>query len=331
MHVLKMDTGFTNMNCTLGCWTRMCADRGVLSGPGCVQTEGSSLDRMCADRGVLSGPGCVQTEGSSLDRDVCRQRGPLWTGMCADRGVLSGPGCVQTEGSSLDRDVCRQRGPLWTGMCADRGVLSGPGCVQTEGPLWTGMCADRGSSLDRDVCRQRGPLWTGMCADRGVLSGPGCVQTEGSSLDRDVAICADVKEVLLSDGNEKAIHNVRQVIQRNREAGVLGSTHVSARVVRWDSEADVSALEGHFDIVIQVFWGMALVFAPRRRDTLAVFCGLAQEAGLCVSQHQQYDSQVWDVHLKMQDEGKDAYDDNIHYPILLTLTKGLQPPPLGHA
>ncbi|CAL8369737.1 unnamed protein product [Gadus morhua 'NCC'] len=33
---------------------------------------------------------------------------------------------------------------------------------------------------------------------------------------------------------------------------------------------------------------------------------------------------------KMQGEGKDAYDDNIHYPILLTLTRGPLPPPLGH-
>ena len=30
---------------------------------------------------------------------------------------------------------------------------------------------------------------------------------------------------------------------------------------------------------------------------------------------------------QMQGEGKDAYDDNIHYPILLTLTRG--PPPPG--
>ena len=33
---------------------------------------------------------------------------------------------------------------------------------------------------------------------------------------------------------------------------------------------------------------------------------------------------------QMQGEGKDAYDDNIHYPILLTLTRGPLPPPLGH-
>lgn len=46
--------------------------------------------------------------------------------------------------------------------------------------------------------------------------------------------------------------------------------------------------------------GMAVVFAPLRGETLRLFCQLAQQAGLCASQHQQYDAQVWDVHLKVR-------------------------------
>ncbi len=50
--------------------------------------------------------------------------------------------------------------------------------------------------------------------------------------------------------------------------------------------------------------GMALVFAPLRGETLRLFCQLAQQAGLCVSQHQQYDAQVMDVHLKVKSMSK---------------------------
>lgn len=55
--------------------------------------------------------------------------------------------------------------------------------------------------------------------------------------------------------------------------------------------------------VLLLLWfsiqGMALVFAPLRGETLRLFCQLAQQTGLDVSQHQQYDAQVMDVHLKV--------------------------------
>uniref|UniRef100_A0A4W4ET70 Calmodulin-lysine N-methyltransferase n=1 Tax=Electrophorus electricus TaxID=8005 RepID=A0A4W4ET70_ELEEL len=137
----------------------------------------------------------------------------------------------------------------------------------------------------------------------------------------------------------KAIQNVRGAVKRNRRAGLLRSAAVSCRVVRWDSHADVSALEGRFDVVLCADClfldqyraslvdalrrllrpnGTALIFAPTRGDTLAEFCRLAEDMGLFVCRYNNYDSHIWEMHLKMKREGPDVYDENIHYPVLLT-------------
>ncbi|KAK3573984.1 hypothetical protein QTP86_034380 [Hemibagrus guttatus] len=112
-----------------------------------------------------------------------------------------------------------------------------------------------------------------------------------------IAVCADVKEVLLSDGNEKAIENVRVVIERNRRAGLFTCTDVSSRVVRWDSEGDMSAMEGRFDVV------------------MCADCLFLDQYRACL-----VDALRRLLRPDMKREGKEAYDENIHYPVLLTLT-----------
>uniref|UniRef100_A0A3B4AZQ3 Calmodulin-lysine N-methyltransferase n=1 Tax=Periophthalmus magnuspinnatus TaxID=409849 RepID=A0A3B4AZQ3_9GOBI len=123
-----------------------------------------------------------------------------------------------------------------------------------------------------------------------------------------VAMSADVREVLLSDGNETSI------------CSILSETAAFRRVLRWDCDSDISPLEGHFDVVMCADClfldqyraslvdaicrllhpkGTALVLAPRRGQTFALFCDLAQQAGLFVSQQQRYDPHVWDTHSKV--------------------------------
>ncbi|XP_066280056.1 calmodulin-lysine N-methyltransferase-like [Branchiostoma lanceolatum] len=154
-----------------------------------------------------------------------------------------------------------------------------------------------------------------------------------------VAIASEAEEVVLTDGNEKSVENVDQILQRN--SAQFGDTKVSCQVLKWDEQDQLDRLAGVFDHVICadcLFFdqyrrplvdcifrilkpnGVATIFAPRRNQTLEDFCRLA-EPFFRVTTVENHEEILWALHLKLQAEDRDRYNPDIHYPIMLTLTK----------
>lgn len=141
--------------------------------------------------------------------------------------------------------------------------------------------------------------------------------------------------VLLTDGNQVSIGNVRDIIQVNKQC--FGSTHVSCDVLLWDSLSLKEDYLGKFDYVIGadcLFFeefhrglvsvirnllkneGTALIFAPRRGNTLEQFCSVAEEF-FHVEQNLHYNEKVQRVH----QERPSGYNADLHYPLKLVMKK----------
>lgn len=145
--------------------------------------------------------------------------------------------------------------------------------------------------------------------------------------------------VVLTDGNETSVQNVRENVLANQWQ--FGDTEVSASVLLWDTASvKSSAFCGVFDYVIcadclffedlhselaQVIGtllkparGKALLFAPRRGNTLDNFCTVAKKY-FKVEQTMQYNEMVWRMHQETSRDNE-LYSPDLHYPLQITLT-----------
>ncbi|XP_046418843.1 calmodulin-lysine N-methyltransferase isoform X1 [Neodiprion fabricii] len=83
--------------------------------------------------------------------------------------------------------------------------------------------------------------------------------------------------------------------------------------------------EARLDLVETIFgWlaedGIALIVAPRRGSTFEKFTEAAIERGFTARQREFYDPRVWSRHLELVEHSQE-YCPDIHYPLLLELTK----------
>lgn len=157
-----------------------------------------------------------------------------------------------------------------------------------------------------------------------------------------VAKYAAAECVHLTDGNCVSVENVRKTLNRNQLGECVG---VHGSVLKWENaledkdynnnckpfdyilSADCLFFDNARSALVDALWhflesdGCAIVVAPYRGQTLDSFLEEATVKGFTCRVREHYDDVVWRKHLHFKE--MPFYDENIHYPILIELTKPL--------
>lgn len=139
------------------------------------------------------------------------------------------------------------------------------------------------------------------------------------------------KRVTVTDGNKVSVDNVQAMLKCNEF-----ETAVKCKVLKWNM---CDAAE-KFDVIlcadclffddaradlIECLWaylandGIAYVMAPQRGNTLDSFLLQSEEKGFICKKILNYSNVVWEKRLALLN--RCDYNDNIHYPILIEVTK----------
>lgn len=140
------------------------------------------------------------------------------------------------------------------------------------------------------------------------------------------------KHVTLTDGNKTSIENVSVTLLCNKlncsvECKVLKWNEYHNEHERYDIILCADCLffdEARGDLIDCLFRmiqhdGLVLVMAPNRGQTLKKFIEQSTEKGFYCKKVKNYDNIVWQKRLNLL--GSIEFDDNIHYPILIKMTK----------
>lgn len=137
--------------------------------------------------------------------------------------------------------------------------------------------------------------------------------------------------VAVTDGNKISVENAHITLQCNEF-----NCSVTSYVLKWaavDSNKKFDVIlcadclffdEARADLIqciasLLASNGMALVMAPERGNTLENFIKQSEMKGLMCNKVFNYSQTVWERRLALLDNCE--YNDNIHYPILIEVTK----------
>ncbi|XP_004530276.1 calmodulin-lysine N-methyltransferase [Ceratitis capitata] len=143
--------------------------------------------------------------------------------------------------------------------------------------------------------------------------------------------------VHLTDGNEVSVENVKKTVCLNELA-----CYTKCSVLKWeDVEARTGTEALKFDVIlsadclffdearsalVETIWyymaprGEAIIMAPRRGKTMAMFVAECTRRGFAVEITQRYNETIWKRHEELM-LTSDLYDEDLHYPVLLRLRK----------
>ncbi|XP_076672770.1 calmodulin-lysine N-methyltransferase [Andrena cerasifolii] len=209
---------------------------------------------------------------------------------------------------------------------------------------------------NREVCRSRRvlELGGGMSCLAGVIAAKYCNPSGVTLTDGNVTSVENVRRIVARNGMSESVEC--SVVQWAKAArairaarAILHSHPNGLRVKSWTvgGKAAGKVAEKLYDVILCadcLFFdearsdlvetihgslandGFALLMAPRRGSTFQKFAEAAIKRGFIARQIDRYDGKIWSRHLELLEHSQE-YSPDLHYPVLLELTKQRRTPP----
>lgn len=146
----------------------------------------------------------------------------------------------------------------------------------------------------------------------------------------------EAKFVHLTDGNNLSVQNTNEILSQNV---ISTAENVICSALKWENVIHISD-DAQYDCIISAdclffdaarssfvntLWqfmkpsGFGLIMAPCRGDTLNNFLQQAKQKGFNCYVRKCYNRIIWQKHLEFLNT--DVYDEDIHYPVLIEVSK----------